>query len=714
MRSLIQGKNMAGKFEHLLSPLRIGPMEVKNRMGVTAMGVSLAEEDGSVGERLFNYHREQARGGVGLVTLGATGVAFPVGGVQLSQAAISDDRHLPGLTRLAAAVHEYGGKIAAQLHHGGLNATIDLLAGRPLWCPSPPPPETGDFGDSFLPEEAEKILVPKGDVALKALDKADIAQLIAWFAAGAERARKAGFDGLEIHAGHGYIISSFLSPFTNSRTDEYGGSLENRARLMLEVLRAVREAAGPDIAVWVKLDGQEFGRKGGITVEDAVRNAQLAEAAGAQAIVCSAYHDMTVGILHSGSHTPQQPGLNVGNAAKIKAAVGIPVFASGRIEPEVAERHIADGKFDMLYMGRKVLADPHLPRKIAEGRPEDILPCVYCYTCISQIYFTKPMKCAVNPETAFERELQLKPAQTVKRVAVIGGGPGGMESARRLALKGHKVTLIEQTDRLGGTLQFASIAYEPNERLLNWLKRQIAQSAVEVRLDTKATPELLRSLAPDAVVVATGAVRSMPPIPGADRKTVFSGDEMRKLVLGDDLDSLKGKVSWTSRMASKAGSVTGITKSPELIREATKAWMPLGDDIVIIGGELVGLELAEFLAHRGRRVTVVDEVPRFGAGLQLVRRARVLTELRETGVRMHPGAAGIAIGEGEVTWRDSVGQAQTAKADHVIVAKGAHGDTTLADALKAAGFEVHVAGDAGGVGYIEGAMRGAAEVVQRI
>ena len=705
---------MAAKFAHLVSPLRIGPMEVKNRMGVTAMGVSLAEDDGTCGERILAYHREQARGGVGLVTLGVTGVAFPIGGNQLRQIAISDDRYIPGLRRVADAVHEFGGKIAAQIHHGGLVSTIDLLEGRPLWCPSYPPLEVGDFMDGFLPEEAAQALVPKGDVALKVMDKADIAQLVAWFAAAAVRARKASIDGLEIHCGHGYIISSFLSPVTNTRTDEYGGSPENRARLMLEILRAVKEAAGPTMAVWVKLDGEEYGRKGGITIEDAVRNAKWAEAAGAQAIVTTAYHDTSMGILHSGSHTPQQPGLNVNNAAAIKAAVGIPVFASGRIEPDMAERHIAEGKFDMLYMGRKMLADPHLPRKIVENRPEDILPCIYCYTCISQIYFAKPAKCAVNPETAFERELQIKPAETPKRVVVIGGGPGGMESARRLSLKGHRVTLIEQSDRLGGTLQFASIAYEPNERILNWLKRQIEKSSVEVRLSTKATPELLRTLTPDEIVVATGAVRSMPPIPGSDRQNVFSGDEMRKLVLGDDLDSLKGKVSWTNRMASKAGAATGITKNPALIREATKAWMPLGDRIVIIGGELVGLELAEFLAHRGRKVTVVDETPKFGAGLQIVRRLRMLPELRELGVALHPGAADIAIGDGDVSWRDAAGQTIAAKADHVIVAKGARGDTALAEALTQAGFKVQVAGDAGGVGYIEGAMRSAAEIAQRI
>lgn len=683
-------------------------------MGVTAMGVSLAEEDGTAGERVLAYHRKQAEGGVGLVTIGVTGVAYPRGGVQVRQNAISDDRHLPGLKRMADAVHAAGAKIAAQLHHGGLNATIDLLEERPLWCPSLPPVEEGDFMEGFLPEELAEALLPKTDVAMKVIDDHDIAQLIEWFAAGARRAREAHFDGLEIHAGHGYLIGSFLSPATNRRTDGYGGSREGRARLMVEVVRAVRDAAGPDIAVWVKLDGVERGRRDGLTIDDAVAHARMAEAAGAHAIVTTAYHDTSQGILHSESHTPHEPGINIDNASRIKAAVKIPVVCSGRIETEVAERAIADGKFDLLYMGRKLLADPDLPRKLAEGRPADIIPCIYCYTCISQIYLARSMTCSVNPETAFERELEIRPATATKRVVVVGGGPAGMESARRLAARGHEVILLEQSNRLGGTLQFAAIVYEPNERLLAWLTRQVSESSVEVRLETKATVELLRTLAPDEVVIATGAIRAVPPIPGAGSKNVLSGDDLRKMVLGENLESLEGKVAWTGRLASKVGAMTGMTRSPALIRKATEAWLPLGNDVVIIGGELVGLEVAEFLAHRGRVVTVVDDTPRFGAGLQLVRRLRVLTELRRAGVHLHPAARQIAIEAGEVSWIDSSGDSQRAPADHVIVAKGTRGDTQLADLLANAGFKVHVVGDANGVGYIENAMRTAAELAAAI
>jgi NADPH-dependent 2,4-dienoyl-CoA reductase/sulfur reductase-like enzyme len=260
-------------------------------------------------------------------------------------------------------------------------------------------------------------------------------------------------------------------------------------------------------------------------------------------------------------------------------------------------------------------------------------------------------------------------------------------------------------------LRFAALAYEPNERLLNWLRHQIGQSRVDVRLKTVATPELVASLKPDKVIVATGAVRDMPPIPGNDQDFVLSGDDLRGMMLGEDSTEIRRKTSWSTRIATKLGAATGATANLDLVRKATHAWMPLGKRVVIIGGELVGLELAEFLMERGREVTVVGEAPKFGGGLLLVRRMRLLAELREHGVAMFPGASGIRIGANEVRFTGQSGEEQSVAADHVVVAMGAHGDSTLADALRAHGHDVVEVGDGTGVTYIEGAIRGAAEAV---
>lgn len=703
---------VSNRYPHLLSPGRIGTMELKNRIAVTAMGMSLSEEDGTVGERLIAYHEEQARGGSGLIIIGVAGVAWPVGAVAWQQTAISDDKFLPGLTELCARVHQHGAKIAAQLHHGGLVAGYSARWGHPLWAPAMPQMSAGDFMDYFLPEEMAGftgMTMP----TIKVLEQDDIDQVVRQFAEAAARAKKAGFDGVEIHSGHGYLLSSFISPKSNTRTDKYGGSLENRMRLLLEVLAACRAATGPDFPIWVKLDSREVGKQGGITIEDAKQSARMVEAAGADAITVTAYHDTMQAKLHSESNIPHIEDTNLPATAEIKSAVSIPVIGSGRIEVETADRTIGKGGTDFVAMGRKLLADPHLPNKLKAGMPDKVRPCIYCYTCVSAIYTGTHSRCAVNSELGWEFERKAATAAP-KHVAVIGGGPGGMESARRLAALGHKVTLIEASERLGGTLRFAALAYEPNERLLNWLRSEVAEAGVDVRLNTSATPDLLRELGVDEVIVATGAVRGMPDIPGNDLDHVFSGDDMRKMMFGESSDELKRKTGLFTRIATKVGAATGASANIDLVRKATHAWMPIGDKVVIIGGELVGVELAEFLMERGRKVTVVDESPRFGRGLTLVRRLRLLAELKEHGVVLATGAQDIAIGKAAVTWTDEAGVAQSAPADTVIVAKGAEGDLSLADSLKAAGFTVHAIGDAGGVGYIEGAMRGAAEVVSAI
>lgn len=700
-------------YRHLLAPGRIGALEIRNRILVTAMGVSLSEPDGQCGERLIAYHEEQAKGGAGLIISGVTGVAWPAGAVQPNQTAISDDRFLPGLKALTERVHQHGCKIAAQLHHGGLVAGFSSDAfDEQLWAPCFPPPFQGDFIDYFLPEELAAFAGGKMP-QIRVMDEADIALVTAQFAAAARRAREAGFDGIEIHSGHGYLLSSFLSPKTNSRTDRYGGSLENRARFLLEVIAAIREAVGPDYPLWCKIDAHEYGKDGGITLDLAKQLVRLVEAGGVDAVTVTSYHNVGIGKLHSGSNIPHEPEMNIPAARAIRAAIGLPVIASGRVEPEAADAQIAAGDYDFMAMGRKLLADPALPNKLAAGREDEIRPCIYCYTCVSTAYTRDPLRCAVNPEAGFECEREA-PRRSERRVVVIGGGPGGMEAACRLAEAGQIVTLIERGKALGGTLRFAALAYPANQRLLDWMIARVGRAKIDLRLNTEVTPDLLRGLAPDAVVVATGARRDMPDIPGGDLPHVFSGDDMRNMLLGETAGGLKRKLGLATRLATGVGAVTGLTENIDFVRSASRFWMPLGKRIAIIGGELVGLELAEFLHDRGREVSVIEPGPRLGKGLLLVRRMRLVAELKEHGVGLHAGATGIAIGTDGVTFTNAEGVPNLVPADHVIVAMGAHGDISLAERLKAEGFTVETVGDCVDVTYIEGAIRGGARAARAL
>lgn len=700
-------------FEHLLSPVRIGRLELSNRMAMAPMGVEIVESDGSIREPVLRYYEERARGGAGLLITENTAACYPRGANTANEIAVSDDRYLPGLTALTEAVHEHGTKIAIQLAHHGKVGRFDTREGRPLLMPSKP--KHGGFPKGPLDLTLEEMTemgraTAGGKPTVHVATREDLRELVADFAEAAERARRAGFDAVELHGAHGYIFSEFLSPAWNFRDDEYGGTVENRARLLCDTLRACRERAGEDFTIWCRIDATEFGYDDGIQLEHAVRTAELAAEAGADAIHVSAYADpigagFTLGpIVHA-------PSGYADFAAAVKQRVGVPVIAVGRIEPEAGDQLIAEGKADVVAMGRKLLADPELPRKLAEGRPEDVRPCIYCYVCVAQPFFDRRVRCAVNPVTGLEierAEVARTKASERKRVAIIGGGPAGMETARVAALRGHEVCLFERSPHLGGTLRFAALVYEPNERLLRWFEEQMRSLPLDVRTNTDATADAVRAWQPDVVVVAAGAQRRTPPIPGVEKSHVFDGNDLRALLTGEGSPETAGKLSLAGRLAVRAGRATGISSDPSKLREASRAYMPVGKRVVVIGGGLVGAEIADFLAERGRQVTVVESGPVIATEMAHPRRWRVLFELREAGVRLVTDATDIEIGDEAVRFRapDSPGadpEAITVPADTVVLATGLEPNPD-AQAFEGAAARVVYVGDATGVTYIEGAI----------
>ena len=696
---------MSNPYSSLLQPGRIGTLDIRNRIVMAPMGSNFAETDGTCGERIQAYYEARAKGGAGLLTMGVCSVAFPHGTGEPYQVGISRDDFIPGLAALTERVHRHGAKICLQLHHGGKTAALDRAQGREIWVPSIPKMAKNDMMAAITPEElATFIGIGPHPIRMRVMDKADIAQMVEWFAAASVRAKQAGFDGIEIHGAHTYILAGFLSAYYNQRDDEYGGPLENRARLLLEVLRAVKERVGPDFPVWVRLDSEEMHTPGGITLQDAIATARLCEAAGAAAISVSAYATLTKGADFTDAPIPQKPAAYVSNAADIKQALTIPVITAGRIEPEFATKAIAEGQFDFVAMARKMLADPEIPIKLERNRPQDIRPCIYCYACVSEIFINKRVKCAVNAQTGHEFEAPIVAVETPRHVLVVGGGPGGMEAARVAAQRGHRVTLVERSDRLGGTLFFAALAYPENGKLLDYLVEQVKQSPIDVKLSTEADAALVAKLKPDSIIVATGARREAVAIKGAEQKHVWSGDELRRLMTGDRADEIaKAKLGLAERAMFKAGGILRVTDSTQALQSLSKLWMPLGKKVVVVGGGLVGLELAEFLLARGRQVTVLEPGNRAGRELSIVRRWRVLEAVTSHGT-LQLKATVQEITRDAVLWTDADGAAQRTPVDSVVLAIGAEADDRVATALAATGVPVQRIGDCAGVNYIEGAM----------
>jgi len=697
---------------HLMSPVKIGNLELPNRIAMAPMGVEIVEGDGKIREPVLDYYEERARGGAALLISENTSACYPVGANSAHEIGVSNDEFLPGLTALAERVHQAGSRIAIQLAHHGKVGRLDTIQGRELLMPSLPKKAVRPSGPLDLTIEEmtsmAKAAGNQGKPRIREATKQDLEALVEDFTDAALRAQRAGFDAIEIHGAHGYIFSEFHSPAWNFRTDEYGGPVENRSRLLCNVIRACREVLGEGFPLWARIDAIEFGVENGIVPEDAARTAELLEEAGVSAVHVSAYAD-PIGAGFTLGPIVHQPNGFVDYAAAIKRRVGVPVIVSGRIEPEEGERVIRDGRADVISMGRKLLADPELPRKLAEDRPEDIRPCIYCYICVAQPFFDRRVRCAVNPLAANESEFAALSRSTTnapKRVLVVGGGPAGLEAASVAAQRGHDVVLCEKDAKLGGTLRFAALPYEPNEQLLDFMLTRVGKLSVDVRLETEVTAERIREIGPDVVLAAVGPRREKSPVPGADLPHVFDGDSLRDLLTGRADSGAEEKLSFTSRLAVRAGRLTGLTEDPGVLRKASKLYMPLGRRVAILGGGLVGCELAEFLLERGRQVHVFDCEGVLAQQMAHPRRWRVLHDLREHGARLHAETEVLEIEERAVRFRSMApdAEAERVDVDSVVIAEGLVGNPEGVAVLESAGVPVRVIGDASGVGYIDGAI----------
>ena len=616
------------QFPKLFEPGRIGSLELKNRLVMPPMATNYASKDGSVTDRQIDYYEERAKGGVGLIIVEFSVVDSPIGKGAMRQIVIDHDRFIPGLSKLAAAIKRHGAKVAIQLHHAG-RQTFSQITGHQLVAPSPIPVLGGEQPRELTLEE--------------------IGALIRRFGEAAERAKKAGFDGVEIHGAHGYLISQFLSPLSNHRQDAYGGSVEKRARFLLEVIKAVRSKVGKGYPVWCRLSAVEIGADGGITVEETQTVAKLAEKAGVDAIDVSAH---PVGPTRR-PPMAQPPCSFVPFAAAVKKIVSVPVMAVSRIPPELGEGVLRDGKADFIAIGRGLLVDPYLPQKAEKGKMEEIRPCICCLTCLDSIRWRKEgVCCVVNPALGREGEYQVKPAESPKKVVVVGGGPGGMEAARVAALRGHKVVLFDEGEKLGGQLLLAAKPpfKDTLETFRQYLVRQVTKLGVELRLRQKFTAEMLSELKPDSVILATGVKSFIPQIPG--------------------IQSMK------------------VVQASQVLMGAET-----GERVVVIGGELVGCETALLLMERGKKVTIMRRGPELATKVHRLIREPMLGRLKYKGVTMLTGVEYQEITDAGVVIRTSTGERKVVEADTVVLAAGSTPNTELAAALKGKVAQVVSVGD---------------------
>ncbi len=622
------------QFEHLFSPIDIGTMRVKNRIVMLPLTSGYCESDETIGDRFINFFAARAKGGVGLIIVPFS----PVHAGSPIEPGLYDDRFVPGARKLVDAVHAHGARIAAQLitsYHVVLKDGVAEVVG-----PSP-------------------VLNQMTRTVARPLTVSEIQYIVKEYGQAARRAQEAGFDAVEVLVGGGYLLNRFLSPITNKRDDEYGGSLENRMRIILEAIASMRKEVGKDFPIGCRLNVEEQ-MEGGHTIEDSKEVARILEKAGIQMInVYTGWHESPVPTVQA--VLPKGAFLHL--AEKIRGWVGIPVIAANRInDPFIADKAIAEGKSDLVGMARALLADPELPNKAREGRVDEIVPCLACSNCLTEILTTykdwgtaASTICSVNPLAGKETEYAIQPVKHAKKVFVIGGGPGGMEAAITAALRGHKVTLYDKGNELGGKLLIASIPPFKSElrTLITSLAARVRKAGVEVKLRGDVDSATIERERPDVLIMATGSSSIVPNIPGVTGPNV---------VLAEDV-------------------LTG-TKTAS-------------GNILIVGGGMVGCETAEFLLERGKgisQITVIEMLSRMADNVSPTYRPFFLARLKKAGIKMETNTIVQEITK-EGVRVEQKGVPSFIKGDAVVLAVGFKSNPTLDEKSKAKIPEVYAIGD---------------------
>ena len=613
----------------LFTPFKAKNLTFKNRLVMPALASFLFDDDGNITDAILEHYRRRAASGVSMVIVEACAVS-PEGIVSRHQGRIFDDRFIEGFSRLAKVIKEEGAIAGIQIHHAGRQTSPRVIKQDPV-APSPLP-------------------CPTIRSNVQPLTKEQIREIVKKFADAAERAVKAGFDLVEVHGAHGYLINQFLSRFSNIRQDEYGGSIEGRARFAKEIIEEIRSRIGDEFPLSFKISAQEF-VPNGLTVEESIEIIKILIKAGIDFIQVSAGCDATPEWICQPMY--MKKACLADSAGKIKEAVSIPVMSVGRInDPAIADDILSKGWADLICMGRAILADPEFPKKAKEGMLNEINMCIACNTCMESIFRRGRIECLVNPFLGREKELVFKPAQKVKRIMVVGGGPAGMNVAWIAAKRDHRVRLFEKKPFLGGQLVLGSATTYKKEikNIINYHQTQLRKYKVECILNTEVNAELVKKEDPDVVVLATGSYPIIPDVPGVDKDIV-------------------------------------VPVSKILFQEG-----PLPRESIVVGGGPTGCEVALHLAESGSKVTIVEMLPKIGNGLESITRKVLLNKLIENNVRFLTNSVLERIEDNGV-WVKSKGKEEFIPAERVIISIGNRPDTRLYEQIKDMKYEIYQIGD---------------------